>query len=478
MIASLDRSADWSGIRAGVAGIRLAGAACARAMLDLGAEVVAIEGGVSPDHQRWAEDLREQGAEVHLGDGESLPPHLDVLVVSPGFPPSAPVIKAAQNEGVPVWGELELAWRLRGTNPAPWLAVTGTNGKTTATLMLESILRADGRQAIAAANIGVSLVDAVLRDDLDVIAVEVGAQQLPFWHTVSPLAAVCLNIAEDHIDHFGTFANYLAAKGRVFERCQVAAVYNRSDERTRELAVAAKVEPGCRRLSFGLDTPSPYEIGVVEDFLVDRAFVANPQAEADELGSFADVHPFAPHNVANALAAAALARAYGVAADSVRRGLQEFEPAGHRIAHVAEVAGVNYVNDSKATNTHAAATSQLAYPKSVWIAGGLAKGQDFDDLIQRCADRMRAVVLFGRDRAVISQALARHAPELPVVEVSTTDTKAMAEVVTAAADLARPGDAVLLAPGCASWDMYTDYGQRGDLFAQEVNRLLVPDREG
>jgi UDP-N-acetylmuramoylalanine--D-glutamate ligase len=182
--------------------------------------------------------------------------------------------------------------------------------------------------------------------------------------------------------------------------------------------------------------------------------------------------------VANALAAAALARAYGVAADSVRRGLQEFEPAGHRIAHVAEVDGVNYVNDSKATNTHAAATSLLAYPKSVWIAGGLAKGQDFDDLIQRCADRMRAAVLFGQDRAVISQALARHAPELPVVEVSTTDTKAMAEVVTAAADLARPGDAVLLAPGCASWDMYTDYGQRGDLFAQEVNRLLVPDREG
>ena len=478
MITSLNRSADWTGVRAGVAGIRLAGAACARAMLHLGADVVAVEGGDSPDHHRWAADLRELGAEVRLGDGESLPPNLDLLVVSPGFPPAAPLIQAAQKAGVPVWGELELAWRLRGPDAAPWLAVTGTNGKTTATLMLESILRADGRKAIAAANIGVSLVDAVLRDDLDVIAVEVGAQQLPFWHTVSPLAAVCLNIAEDHIDHFGNFSNYLAAKGRIYERCQVAAVYNRADEQTLNLAASATVEPGCRRLSFGLDTPGPYETGVVEELLVDRAFVSDPQHEAAELGSLEDVQPFAPHNVSNALAAATLARAYGVSADSVKRGLQDFEPAGHRIAHVAEIDGVNYVNDSKATNTHAAATSLLAYQKSVWIAGGLAKGQDFDELIQQCADRIRAVVLFGQDRAVISQALARHAPELPVVEVSTTDTKAMAEVVTAAADLAQPGDAVLLAPGCASWDMYTDYGQRGDLFAQEVNRLLVPDREG
>lgn len=470
-IAALGRDSDWSGLNVCVAGIRLAGSACARALAGLGARVVAVDGGSSPAHEEWAEQLRRDGVIVRLDDGDTLPPAVDLLVVSPGFPPTAPIIRSALAREVPVWGELELAWRLRGPEAAPWLAITGTNGKTTATLMLESILQAAGLRAMAAANIGVSLVDAVLADNLDVIAVEVGAPQLPFWHTVSPLAAVCLNVAEDHIDHFGSFDAYVAAKGRIFERCQVAAVYNHEDPLTRRLVEDADVVAGCRAVGFTLGTPGPGELGVVEDLLVDRAFGVDTATTATELAVVADVHPAAAHNVANALAAAALARAYGVAPDAVAEGLRRFTPAGHRIADVGDVAGVRYIDDSKATNAHAALTSLRAYDRVVWVAGGLAKGQEFDDLVRSSGDRLRGVVLVGRDRAVIAGALERHAPDVPVVDVSRTDTRAMAEVVAAAAALAEPGDTVLLAPGCASWDMFVSYAQRGDMFAQEVQRL-------
>jgi UDP-N-acetylmuramoylalanine--D-glutamate ligase len=213
-------------------------------------------------------------------------------------------------------------------------------------------------------------------------------------------------------------------------------------------------------------------LGVVDDLLVDRAFVENRAENAQELASVHDVRPFAPHNVGNALAAAALARAYGVPAAAVREGLRSFEPAGHRIAEVATVAGVRWVDDSKATNGHAAETSLLAYESVVWIAGGMAKGQEFDDLVRRAGTRMRGAVLLGVDRAKVRDALARHAPEVTVIEVDGTDTGAMDDVVRAASGLARPGDTVLLAPGCASWDMFRDYAHRGDVFADAVRRIV------
>ena len=471
ILAGLGRDSDWSGVHICVAGIRVAGAACARALAGLGAGVIAVDGGATPEHEQWAHELRADGVDVRLGDGDTLPDDVDLLVVSPGFPPTAVIIRSALDRDVPVWGELELAWRLRSPDAAPWLAITGTNGKTTATLMLESMLQAAGRRAIAAANIGVSLVDAVMADDLDAIAVEVGAPQLPFWHTVSPLAAVCLNVAEDHIDHFGGFDAYVAAKARIYERCQVAAVYNREDPRTIEMVEQAEVVDGCRAIGFTLGAPGVSELGVVEEYLVDRAFVSNRADTAVEVARVGDVHPAAPHNVANALAAAALARAYGLTPEQIAEGLRRFTPAGHRIADVGEVAGVRYIDDSKATNAHAAHTSLRTYEPVVWIAGGLAKGQEFDELVASCRDRLRAVVLLGRDRDVIAGALRRHAPDVPVVTVTRTDTGAMAEVVAGAAALAEPGDTVLLAPGCASWDMFVSYAQRGDMFAQEVQRL-------
>jgi UDP-N-acetylmuramoylalanine--D-glutamate ligase len=212
-------------------------------------------------------------------------------------------------------------------------------------------------------------------------------------------------------------------------------------------------------------------LGVVDEILVDRAFVPDRATSAAELATLHDVRPQAPHNVANALAAAALARAYGVPPRAVRDGLRGFAPGAHRIAHIADVAGVAYIDDSKATNPHAAASSLRAYDSVVWIAGGLVKGASFDELVPDVRSRLRGVVLLGADRDVIAEALARHAPEVPVVEVASTDTDVMDEVVRAAAGLARPGDTVLLAPAAASMDLFRDYAHRGNAFADAVRGL-------
>lgn len=474
MIAELSRSSDWSTVHAVVAGIGTAGFACADALAQLGAHVVLIDSADGERQRERAEILDVIGVDVRLGFAAALP-ECDVLVVSPGLPPSHAWIREALERGTAVWGELELAWRLRAPDAAaPWLVVTGTNGKTTTTLMLESMLRAAGLRAVAAGNIGHSLVDVVMHDDLDVIAVEVGAPQLPFVTSMSPLASVCLNIADDHIDHFGSFKAYVDVKRRAYEHTQIAAVYNVADDQTLRMVEEADVVDGCRAVGFTLGVPGLSMLGVVDDMLVDRAFIEDRAERAQELASVHDVRPFAPHNVANALAAAALARAYGVPPVAVRDGLRAFEPAAHRIATVGVVDDVTYVDDSKATNTHAALTSLRAYPSIVWIAGGMAKGQDFDELVREVADRLRGVVLLGVDREVIAQALARHAPQVPTFVVEHTDTGAMADVVAAARGMARPGDTVLLAPGCASWDMFRDYGHRGDAFADSVRELGRP----
>ena len=464
-------TADWSGLRVAVAGIGIAGFACADALLQRGADVVIVDESHGPEQRNKAQILEVLGATVRLGDGRSLP-EADLLVVSPGLPPSAPITTAAQAAGMPVWGELELAWRVRDPGGAPWLFVTGTNGKTTTTLMLASMLRAAGLRTDAVGNIGVSLVSTVLDPQpYDVLAVEVGAPQLPFVHTVSPHAAACLNLAEDHVDFFGSFAAYRDAKARVYERTQVACVYNSQDPETIRMVEQAEVIEGCRAIGFTLGIPGRSEVGIVDDILADRAFVAQRATHALELATLADVHPPVPHQTANALAAAALARSFGVDPRHIRDGLRTFRPAAHRIAEVGRVDDVLYIDDSKATNAHAADMSLRAYDPVVWVAGGLAKGQTFDDLVQRHADRLRAVVLLGADRGLIREALQRHAPDVPVEEVAATDTGAMREVVRRAAGAAQPGDTVLLAPGCASWDMFTDYAQRGREFAAAVAAL-------
>ena len=396
------------------------------------------------------------------------PPGTALVVTSPGWRPDAPLLVAAAAAGVEVIGEVELAWRLQAhlDRPAPaWLAVTGTNGKTTTVRMLATILEAAGRRTVATGNVGLPLLDAVLAEEpYDVLAVELSSFQLHWSSTVRPHTAVVLNVAPDHLDWHGSFDAYAAAKGRIHAPGTVA-VYNREDPESVRLSAGAGT-----RIGFTLGVPGPGELGLVEDLLVDRACPDVP-GEATELATLADLRVPGAHNVSNALAASALARSYGVPAQAVRDGLQGFVPDPHRNALVATVAGVVWVDDSKATNPHAAAASLAAYDSIVWVAGGLLKGADVDDLVRTAAPRLRAVVLLGTDRSAFAQALARHAPEIPVVEVERLDTGAMSDVVARARALASSGDTVLLAPAAASMDCFRDYAERGDLFAQQVQQV-------
>ncbi|MFI5566259.1 UDP-N-acetylmuramoyl-L-alanine--D-glutamate ligase [Streptomyces sp. NPDC051740] len=463
---------DWQGKNVTVAGLGVSGVPAAKVLHGLGAKVTVVNDGDDPRAREQAAELEALGVTVRLGDGDTLPEGTELIVTAPGWKPDKPLFAAADAAGVPVWGDVELAWRLRKPGAAPWLAVTGTNGKTTTVQMLASILKAAGLRTAAVGNIGVSLLDAVLGEEqYDVLAVELSSYQLHWAPSLRAHSAAVLNLAPDHLDWHGSMEAYARDKGRVYEGNRVACVYNMADKATEDLVREADVEEGCRAVGFTLGTPGPSQLGVVEGILVDRAFVENRQKNAQELAEVSDVTPPAPHNIANALAAAALARAYGVPASAVRDGLRAFTPDAHRIAHVADVDGVAYIDDSKATNTHAAEASLAAYESIVWIAGGLAKGATFDELVAGSAKRLRGAVLIGRDRALIREALARHAPEVPVVDLDRTDTGAMLRAVQEARRLARPGDTVLLAPACASMDMFANYNKRGDAFAQAVREL-------
>ncbi|MEU5296490.1 UDP-N-acetylmuramoyl-L-alanine--D-glutamate ligase [Streptomyces umbrinus] len=470
-------ASHWQGMNITVAGLGVSGISAARALAGLGASVTVVDGGSSEAHRERAASLEGEGISVRLADAETLPEGTDLVVTSPGWKPTSPLFQAAAEAGVDVVGDVEIAWRLRGPDAAPWIAITGTNGKTTTTQMLASILAAAGLRTAAVGNIGTPIVDVVQEGDdaYDVLAVELSSYQLHWAPSLRAHSAAVLNLAPDHLDWHGSMEAYAADKGRIYEGNRVACVYNMADKVTEDLVRGADVEEGCRAVGFTLGTPGPSQLGVVEGILVDRAFVEDRHKQAQELAEIADVNPPAPHNIANALAAAALARAFGVPAAAVRDGLRAFKPDAHRIQHVADVDRVAYIDDSKATNTHAAEASLAAYESIVWIAGGLAKGATFDELVAKSAKRLRGVVLFGADRALIREALARHAPEVPVVDLDRTDTGAMLAAVREAARLSEPGDTVLLAPACASMDMFTNYNKRGDAFAEAVRELGAVD---
>lgn len=463
---------NWQDTHVTVAGLGVSGVPAARVLRGLGARVTVVNDGDDERSRQQAAELETLGVTVRLGDGATLPEGTGLIVTAPGWKPDKPLFRAAAEAGVPVWGDVELAWRLRGPDAAPWLAVTGTNGKTTTVQMLAAILAAAGLRTAAVGNIGVSLLDAVLADEpYDVLAVELSSYQLHWAPSLRAHSATVLNLAPDHLDWHGSMAAYAADKGRIYEGNTVACVYNTADPATEELVRAADVEEGCRAVGFTLGPPGTSELGVVDGILVDRAFVEDRQQRAQELAEVSDIEPPAPHNIANALAAAALARAYGVEPRAVRDGLRVFRPDAHRIARVAEIDGVTYVDDSKATNTHATEASLVSFGRIVWIAGGLAKGATFDELVQGAAERLSGAVLIGADRALIREALARHAPDVPVTDLDRTDTGAMAAAVREATALARPGDTVLLAPACASMDMFVNYAERGDAFAEAVHGL-------
>lgn len=479
--------AEWRCLRVAVFGLGVTGFAAADTLVELGAEVLVVAAdGV---------ELRRQMLDVIGGrfaahsDADAIPVELEgfdaeLVIVSPGFGPHHPLVAWAEARGIPIWGDIELAWRLRDKvgRPAEWIAVTGTNGKTTTVQLTTHLLVAGGVRSVPAGNIGVPVLDAI-RDPqgFDVIVVELSSFQLHWMPrsgpgAMAPLASVCLNIADDHLDWHGSREAYIAAKSTVYANTRLACVYNRADEVTMHMVEEAEVQEGCRAVGFGLDTPGPSDLGMVDDIVVDRAFLEDRHNSALELtthGELAAAGLGSPHMVANVLAASALARCAGVSASVVARALSTFRVDHHRSEVVARGGGVLWVNDSKATNAHAAAASLRAYPSVIWIVGGLLKGVDLSALVAAHAPRLRAVVVIGLNREPVVEALARHAPQVPVIEVRATDTDhVMPQAVQAAGGVAMDGDTVLMAPAAASMDQFTDYADRGTRFAAAVNDYL------
>ncbi|OBB36824.1 UDP-N-acetylmuramoylalanine--D-glutamate ligase [Mycobacterium sp. 852002-51961_SCH5331710] len=418
-----------------------------------------------------------------------------LVVTSPGFAPTTPVLAAAAAADVPIWGDVELAWRLDQAGwfgpPRRWLVVTGTNGKTTTTSMLHAMLVAAGRRAVLCGNIGNPVLD-VLAEPSDLLAVELSSFQLHWAPSLRPDAGVVLNVAEDHLDWHGSMAAYAHAKARVLNgRVAVAGLDDPVAAGLLETAAAPT------RVGFRLGEPGPGELGVADGTLLDYAF-GDPPEGGWRLVDAASISVAGPVGVLDALGAAALARAVEVPPSAIADALAAFRVGRHRAEVIGTVDGVAYVDDSKATNPHAAQASIAAYPRVVWVAGGLLKGASVDELLISVANRLVGAVLIGRDRALIAEALARHAPDVPVIEVVTgedfgvqgtneSDVSAvtsvirlegqpsgdaiMAAVVGAARDLARSGDTVLLAPAGASFDQFSGYSHRGDAFADAVRAL-------
>ena len=449
-----------------ILGAGVTGIAVARSLSAKGASILFAD-----DQVETVEGFKVSKSDQVKVDGFSF------VVISPGWKESHPLIVKAQAAGIRLVNEIDLAWSFRAelVPGQKWIALTGTNGKTTTVEMAAAMLRAGGVSAIACGNFGTTVIESVeSTEKYEVLVLELSSFQLHWLREASFVAAAILNIAEDHLDWHGTFTEYARVKGSILDRTSTG-IFNSSDL---EVVNQAAHWQG-RKVFFSLDTPAPGEIGVVEELLVDRAFVSDPQ-EAAMLAEIVDVKPTVPHNVANALAAAGLVRALGVSPEAVRSALQNFSLGRHRIEEVANINGISWVNDSKATNPHATVASLNSALSSIWIAGGLAKGAEMQELIAKCKSRIKVAILIGTDRELIADELRSQAPEIEIVYVDApgtyqrggTDNSLMEAVVKAAAERAKTGDRVLLAPACASMDQFISYSDRGDRFAAAVKKVV------
>lgn len=469
---------DWTGLRVAILGLGMTGFAAADTLAELGAGCQVFADSADDEMARVLEVI---GVPLVLATTaellESFGPEL--VIVSPGFRPTHPMVLWAASHGVPVWGDIELAWRLRDKTgvPAEWIAVTGTNGKTTTVQLTTAMLAAAGHRVIACGNVGVPVLDAV-RDPsgFDVLVVELSSFQLHYASSLSPFSSVCLNVANDHLDWHGSAEAYREAKATVYHSTRVACVFNEQDEVTRAMVEEADVIEGCRAVGFTLGLPGLSNLGVVDGILVDRAFHDERHRSALELTTVAELDVVglgSSHMVANVLAAAALARSFGVEPETIRDALRTFQLDHHRTELVGAKDGVRWFNDSKATNPHAATAALIAFNPVVWIVGGLFKGVDVDELVAAQVGRLRAAVVIGEDREPLLEAFTRHAPELPVFEVVSADTEGvMPAAVRLSAAVAQSGDVVLLAPAAASMDQFSNYADRGNRFTAAVHELL------
>jgi UDP-N-acetylmuramoylalanine--D-glutamate ligase len=469
---------DLSGATVLVAGARVTGRAILATLRPL-----SVRATLTDDSPSTLTTYAQSGVEViDAANAANRITDYDLVVTSPGLPPTAPVLAAAATAGVPIWGDIELAWRLDNSGrygpPRRWLVVTGTNGKTTTTSMLHAMLVAAGHRSLLCGNIGDPVLD-VLDQRADILAVELSSFQLHWAPSLRPDAGAVLNVAEDHLDWHGSLDAYARDKARVLDGR--VAVVGLDDPVAAGLLGSAAAPV---RVGFRLGEPARGELGVRDGVLIDNAF-----GDAVALAEASSIPVAGPVGVLDALAAAALARAVDTPPEAIAAALAAFQVGRHRAEVIADIDGVTYVDDSKATNPHAAQASIAAYPRVVWIAGGLLKGASVDELVTAVANRLVGVVLIGRDRALIGNALSRHAPDVPVVELVTGEDSGvqgtnesgvnpviasdalMMAVINAARSLARPGDTVLLAPAGASFDQFSSYGHRGDAFASAVRAV-------
>ena len=516
--------ADWRGLRVAVLGLGVTGFSVADTLAELGANVLVVAEKADPDQVDILDVIgvpHKIGPQIAADGPAILAEHNpQVLVVSPGVPPTSPIVTWALQNSIAVWVDIELAWRLRDKTDriADWILITGTNGKTTTTGLVEAMLTAGGLRAAAGGNIGTPMLD-LMRDPIgyDIVVVELSSFQLhylsvpapPGTHELSgaasparhessteaaatgiaapgqivPLASVCLNIAEDHLDWHGGFDNYTEAKGKVYEHTLVACVYNVQDSATEKLVENANVTEGARAIGFTLGTPGLSQVGYVEEFLADRAFLDDRKNTALEIATLADIENIGvitPHLLANVAAATALARAAGVEPIAIREAIREFRLDAHRIELVGEWGGIRWFDDSKATNPHAAAASLASFDSVIWVVGGLLKGVDIKPLVKRFKSKIRGAIVIGFDQQPVLDAFAEVAAELPILAVEPGQEKSaedasriMRAVAAQAREWAVEGDVVLLAPAAASMDQFVDYADRGLAFAEAtkwVNR--------
>ena len=450
---------SFNGQRILILGAGVTGNAVARSLLKRGAVVSITDDNPAAKSEHTVIDAKK----VVVKD-------FDSVVVSPGWRQDHPLVVAAIKAKLTLLNEVDLAWQIK-SEIAPgqkWLAITGTNGKTTTVEMVAAMLKSGGLKATACGNVGETVIEVVDRSDaFEVLVLELSSFQLHWSKQAQFVACAILNIADDHIDWHGSFDAYANAKLTILDRTPTA-ILNASDG---EIVKRSSHWQG-RRVFYSLDTPAPGEIGLVEELLVDRAFVQDPQ-EASMFAELAEVKPTIPHNVSNTLAAAALARTVGVSHEDIRSAIKAFRPGRHRIETVHTADSINWVDDSKATNPHAATASLLSHESVIWIAGGLAKGAAMEELVERTAKRIKAAILIGTDRGLIEDALIKFCPDVPRVLVDANSSQELMErVVSVALGLARSGDTVLLAPACASMDQFISYADRGDRFAAAVKKVV------
>jgi UDP-N-acetylmuramoylalanine--D-glutamate ligase len=442
-----------------VVGFGVTGQAVARALVEAGDDVVVIEDQPADTARQVADGIGVRLVSVDdPAELAGLIGGASMVVPSPGVPVSHPVYKAAAEALVPVVSEIELAWRRlqrKGSAAPELVAITGTNGKTTVTTLVTAMLHASGRRAVAAGNIGLPLIDAV-EQPTEVIVGEVSSFQLQFTEGFRPAVSCWLNVAEDHLDWHPTMDHYTAAKERIWAAQQAGdvAVFNADDARV--VAAAVHIPEGVHRTTFSIQGPADFAFDSVRSELLgpDGGVIAPVDGLPRRL----------PHDLANDLAAAAVAVAAGATVAGCREALQRFAGLPHRVELIGQADGVSWYDDSKATTPASVLAAVAGFDSVVLIAGGRNKGLDLGSL-SRSVPPVRAVVAIGEAAGEIEAAFSGLVP----VEVATS----MSAAVKAAEGVARPGDAVLLSPGCASFDWYRSYGQRGDQFA-----TLVRDRTG